>query len=68
MEDLADDLQLGQSRPARGAWIEIKRPQKHPASMPGRAPHGARGLKWGQKKARPPKGSRAPHGARGLKF
>ena len=57
-----------ESRPSRGAWIEIERyvlPLHHPAS---RAPRGARGLKlilivgmFGVLR-------RAPRGARGLKY
>ena len=34
------------SRPARGAWIEIDKPLHIPFQIRGRAPHGARGLKF----------------------
>ena len=34
----------------------------------GRAPHGARGLKWKPKETKKTKAGRAPHGARGLKY
>ena len=38
--------QVGESRPARGAWIEIFPPLRCPRRWAGRAPHGARGLKY----------------------
>ena len=56
------------SRPARGAWIEIARCCHRPVCPPGRAPHGARGLKYYYKVDEDGKQSRAPHGARGLKY
>ena len=56
------------SRPAWGAWIEIMSVWRLAPILPSRAPHGARGLKYGLV---PAHGytllGRAPHGARGLK-
>ena len=60
---------LDESRPTRGAWIEITFPQSYPHTIKSRAPHGARGLKscnpYG---AYHQQTCRAPHGARGLKL
>ena len=46
MVEDASDLYLYWSRPAWGAWIEISVYQTLYPVMVGRAPHGARGLKW----------------------
>ena len=56
------------SRPAWGAWIEIRPMMERPLPVISRAPHGARGLKsvYGDTPAAAV--SRAPHGARGLKL
>ena len=56
------------SRPARGAWIEIRGKRPCYCCRAGRAPQGARGLKY----SAPPINAasvsrRAPQGARGLK-
>ena len=57
------------SRPTRGAWIEIRSCRAHKSYTHGRAPHGARGLKYGGRPNRyAGKYCRAPHGARGLKW
>ena len=55
------------SRPVWGAWIEITPPSlwRHPP--PGRAPYGARGLKFYAGHTFKVVDSRAPYGARGLK-
>ncbi len=55
------------SRPARGAWIETIEIVLAEYADPGRAPHGARGLKLGVSPGRNAGIGRAPHGARGLK-
>ena len=57
-----------QSRPTRGAWIEMQAETQAIHSGHRRAPHGARGLKFGGIKNTVVSISRAPHGARGLKF
>ena len=57
------------SRPTRGAWIEMLWCSGASISLNGRAPHGARGLKFGVSVQNPKADyRRAPHGARGLKF
>ena len=44
---LGEGVQIaGESRPARGAWIEIGITLKSGTHAPGRAPQGARGLKY----------------------
>ena len=56
------------SRPAWGAWIEIRRAGACKGEGAGRAPHGARGLKFAHEDVVVGLvGRRAPHGARGLK-
>ena len=58
-----------QSRPARGAWVEIELLINQLKQEGGRAPQGARGLKLDLKgRIIQTKPSRAPQGARGLKF
>ena len=39
-------LELYESRPVWGAWIEILDPVRYERLLAGRAPHGARGLKY----------------------
>ena len=56
------------SRPAWGAWIEIPTCTRRFRCGSGRAPHGARGLKYMKENAIKAAMGRAPHGARGLKF
>ena len=56
------------SRPARGAWIEITNWTRKGRKNDGRAPHGARGLKYRIRRLRRWRWRRAPHGARGLKL
>ena len=56
------------SRPVWGAWIEINRIGRENKVKAGRAPYGARGLKYldvQQKRVEIVR--RAPYGARGLK-
>ncbi len=63
------ELGEGESRPSRGAWIEISRHSALVLPQTCRAPHGARGLKYHRRgDARGAVAGRAPHGARGLKF
>ena len=58
----------GESRPSRGAWIEICYSSFPLILIPGRAPRGARGLKFLALVAvLRAELSRAPRGARGLK-
>ena len=57
------------SCPSRGTWIEIGTPSVQGCAKPGRAPHGARGLKSFAESGNPTLVKRrAPHGARGLKL
>ena len=57
------------SRPVWGAWIEISRCLAHCFVTVGRAPYGARGLKYvGVSQNIILLSSRAPYGARGLKL
>ena len=56
------------SRPARGAWVEIKKAVDHEREASGRAPQGARGLKFDVMGTSDTKTRRAPQGARGLKY
>ena len=57
------------SRPARGAWVEIRAEARQIASRRCRAPQGARGLKCITVRLNSFSSlSRAPQGARGLKF
>ena len=56
------------SRPVWGAWIEIPLSLAFPLLSWGRAPYGARGLKYVFAPGSPSLyGGRAPYGARGLK-
>ena len=58
----------GRSRPVWGAWIEILAPVSVFRPALGRAPYGARGLKYSiNHRQSLPCQSRAPYGARGLK-
>ena len=43
---VCEDALNGGSRPARGAWVEILTAHKKAIEDQGRAPQGARGLKW----------------------
>ena len=62
-------MRLGPSRPVWGAWIEIAVPPPMPTREPRRAPYGARGLKYADKKLLLGEQiGRAPYGARGLKY
>ena len=61
---LADTL----SRPARGAWVEIRLMNSSIFSTIRRAPQGARGLKSARTYRDTEIFGRAPQGARGLKF
>ena len=57
------------SGPARGAWIEIPLSVLSAPALSGRAPQGARGLKFFLRRPRrSPDRRRAPQGARGLKL
>ena len=56
------------SRPVWGAWIEIWRAAVRYAVHLGRAPYGARGLKYQTNDESKTKTGRAPYGARGLKL
>ena len=56
-----------ESRPARGARIEILMAEAMSFTPPSRAPHGARGLKLLHGDHMTDLDGRAPHGARGLK-
>ena len=56
----------GLSRPARGAWIEIRFIGSFGPRCYRRAPHGARGLKFDNHIGCDWLEGRAPHGARGL--
>ena len=55
------------SRPARGAWVEMSCRFAHPEGS-GRAPQGARGLKFDEVSLFHRENRRAPQGARGLKY
>ena len=55
------------SRPARGGWIEIRRPHGRGKTVTGPAPHGAGGLKYHRGERTQAGRSPAPHGAGGLK-
>ena len=57
----------GLSRPARGAWVEMAVVGRQ-VELGGRAPQGARGLKYGSESKGIKEERRAPQGARGLKF
>ena len=57
-----------ESRPSRGAWIEMLLPLSPFAQFFGRAPRGARGLKYRKNRLHEKLSSRAPRGARGLKL
>ena len=56
------------SRPARGAWVEIRRFWAAQRIAPSRAPQGARGLKYYHRHRSAVWRRRAPQGARGLKL
>ena len=56
-----------QSRPARGAWIEILGGGLATEETLCRAPHGARGLKYPCREGAGGREGRAPRGAHGLK-
>ena len=64
------DLCVGspESRPARGAWIEIQGCGRCALSGSRRAPHGARGLKYVMVAADGGEVGRTPQGVRGLKY
>ena len=57
----------GRSHPARGAWIEIRRPAYAWRFSAGRTPQGVRGLKYLLSARLLPGGRRTPQGVRGLK-
>ena len=56
------------SRPVWGAWIEIAPYLYRGRAAPGRAPYGARGLKYQTNDESEAETGRAPYGARGLKL
>ena len=56
-----------ESRPSRGAWIEISVDVIGTSAATGRAPRGARGLKFAEAEHLKETDGRAPRGARGLK-
>ena len=56
------------SRSSRSAWIEILSVVSRPSCSAGRAPRGARGLKYNELFPQHSLVGRAPRGARGLKF
>ena len=56
------------SLPARGAWIETVLVVCACLSVPGRSPHGGRGLKPVRRDVIPVPPRRSPHGGRGLKL
>ena len=58
---------VGSSRPARGAWVEILVILLLSVGVSGRAPQGARGLKYARVRLAEALARRAPQGARGLK-
>ena len=57
-----------ESRPSRGAWIEINSPTSDHGEVECRAPRGARGLKSFCCVTSTAHSGRAPRGARGLKW
>ena len=59
---------MQQSRPARGAWVEIVPVRVLRLGRQRRAPQGARGLKFAETFAAAAGTGRAPQGARGLKY
>jgi len=61
-------MNMVQSLPTRGAWIEIFSAPSASAPSNGRSPHGERGLKFLPRLCRRVTRGRSPHGERGLKL
>ena len=61
-------MQLVESPPSRGAWIEIRMRLPPLPQRPSRTSHGVRGLKFSIQFQCGAERRRTPHGVRGLKW